>query len=59
MPGCNNSAPISSLYIALFIVTLFLTANVSAATFAVNTTADTQDAVAGNGICADVNGMGF
>lgn len=29
----------------------------SAATFSVNTTADTQDALAGNGICADANGQ--
>src|SRR5436190_10093445 len=31
--------------------------NVSAATFTVNTAADTQDAVPGNGACADAGGM--
>ncbi|MEO5720579.1 MAG: choice-of-anchor Q domain-containing protein [Chthoniobacterales bacterium] len=34
--------------------TIFVNAN--AATFAVNTTADTQDAIPGNGICADSSG---
>ena len=37
-------------------VTMVFSLNAIAATFVVNTTADTQDAAAGDGICADVGG---
>ncbi|MBK8466079.1 MAG: CSLREA domain-containing protein [Chloracidobacterium sp.] len=47
-----------SYSIALIIGFAFVVfaANVNAATFVVNTTADTQDAAPGNGTCADANG---
>src|SRR4051794_31162999 len=40
---------------AMIAMTAFAS-NVSAATFLVTTTADTQDAAAGNGVCADSGG---
>jgi CSLREA domain-containing protein len=42
------------LLAAIFLVSL---SAARAATFSVNTTADTQDALAGNGVCADTNGQ--
>ena len=41
--------------VAMFAMTAF-SSNVSAATFTVNTAADTQDAAPGNGVCADAGG---
>ena len=38
-------------------VVFFLALNINAATFVVNTTADTQDAAPGNGTCADAGGL--
>ncbi len=37
-------------------VTVAFSVNADAAIFLVNTTADTQDAAAGNGVCADASG---
>lgn len=39
-----------------FLICLFAVQSASAAVFTVNTTADTQDASAGNGVCADSGG---
>src|SRR5882757_9143752 len=39
----------------IVLITACFTAAVSAATFVVNTTADTQDANAGDGVCADAS----
>lgn len=41
--------------ISLFAAVFFLSVSTFAATFNVNTTADTQDAAPGNGVCADSN----
>lgn len=41
----------------ILVITAFFAINVNAAAFLVNTTADTQDASPGNGVCADSGGM--
>ncbi len=47
-----------TMMLALLVTLAFIafSVNANAATFVVNTTADTQDATAGNGICADSGG---
>ena len=47
---------IRKIMMLVLTVTLAFSVNASAAIFVVNTTADTQDAVAGDGICADSGG---
>ena len=47
---------LAAVFSAAFALTAF-SVNANAATFVVNTTADTQDAAPGNGVCADGGGM--
>ena len=43
-------------FFTLSTILLFFVVSANAITFVVNTTADTQDAAAGNGVCADAGG---
>src|SRR6188768_2067465 len=47
---------LAAVFSAAFAITAF-SVNTNAATFVVNTTADTQDAAPGNGVCADSGGL--
>jgi hypothetical protein len=49
----TTTTTVSRIRILALAVTLDVTVNATAATFVVNTAADTQDALPGDGICAD------